>query len=475
MHSSLRSQCTTPVRFASTVTVDNPYDGTPYCEIPIATSEEGQGMMQKSVEAQKIWATSSMSDRIAVCQQFMDSFESHRDQIARDITGQTGRPLHYSQGEVNGTYERARAMMELAPQELAPEIIEDGPAAFRQITKEPVGTVLVLAPWNYPLLTAVNAIVPAILAGNSVVVKHSFRTPLCADHFADSFGETSAPAGLVQSLQANHELVHQMINDERVGFVSFTGSVEGGHQVYKTVANRFIDVTLELGGKDGAYVAADADIEKAAAGLVDGAFFNAGQSCCGIERVYCHKDVYEKFLELALPIVQGYKLGDPMSKETTMGPMAQPNAPGFLQEQVSRAVEKGARLLCGGSPTTDASGKGRFFQPALVADCDHGMDVMTEESFGPILAVAPVDDDDHAVQKINDSCYGLTSAIFTASRERALSLAPRLQVGTVFMNRCDYLDPMLPWTGHKDTGKGVSLSHHGFRGVTKLKGYNFKN
>lgn len=254
------------------------------------------------------------------------------------------------------------------------------------------------------------------------------------------------------------------------GYAHFTGSVRGGHQVYKNVSNRFIDVGLELGGKDPAYIADDADIDQAIEGVVDGGFYNAGQSCCGIERVYVHRKHYDEFLDRASTIISGYKQGNPLEDGVDMGPMAQPSSVDFLSAQVKEAKEKGARVLVGG----EASDCGRFFQPTLVADATHDMGVMTEESFGPIIAVAPVDSDEEALELINDSPYGLTVSLWTNDEERAMRLAGECQTGTVFMNRCDYLEPLLAWTGVKDTGKGVSLSRHGFGPLTRLKSYHFK-
>ena len=366
-------------------------------------------------------------------------------------------------------------MMALAPDVLKSEVLPDKPGFRRLITKEPVGVVLTIAPWNYPILTTINSVAPAILSGNSVIIKHSARTPLCADHFVDAFLEAGAPEGLVTALHTGHDEVAQVIRHPSIGFVSFTGSVPGGGAVYRAVASeRFIDATLELGGKDPGYVAEDANLDAAVDTLIDGAFFNNGQSCCGIERVYVHESKYDAFLEQAQTVLAGYRLGNPADASTTHGPLAQANACSFLQSQTDDAKARGARLLMGGSATVDAAGKGRFFQPTLLAECDHTMDIMTEESFGPVLGVAPVRSDEEAIALMNDSEYGLTASIFTGSEERAAEMAPRIETGTLFMNRCDYLDPLLPWTGVKNTGKGVSLSAHGFQGFNKLKGYHFK-
>ena len=366
--------------------------------------------------------------------------------------------------------------MALAPSVLAPLPLPPKPNLSRRIEKLPVGVVLCIAPWNYPLLTAVNCIVPAVLAGNAVQIKHSSRTPLCGDAFERAFAAAGAPAGIVQALHvASGPVLDDVIAMPQVGFVSFTGSVSAGRKVYSTIAQgRFIDATLELGGKDGAYVARDADVAAAAAGVVDGAFYNAGQSCCAIERAYVHADVYDEFVAAAVELVNAYHLGDPTDAHTTMGPLALPSAPDFLRSQVEDALNKGARLLCGGVASSDAHGKGRFFLPTLLDECDHSMSLMVDESFGPVLGLMKVGSDEEAIELMNDSEFGLTAAVYTSDVERAERVARAVDAGTIFMNRCDYLDPYLAWTGAKDSGKGQSLSAHGFDSYTRLKSLNFK-
>lgn len=457
-----------------TYRVDNPFTGETWCELQAMSSSQAAAAVERAAAAQRDWRTSSIDQRLALCQAFLEAFAARADQVAADITGQMGKPLAQAQGETRGLRDRALAMMELAPAALADHPLPEKAGFVRRIVREPVGVVLVVAPWNYPLLTAVNAVIPAILSGNSVLLKHSSRTPQCADHFAQAFADAGAPDGLLQALPAPHDVTAEVIGRPEVGYVAFTGSVPGGHAVYRAAAaQRFIDVGLELGGKDPAYVAADADFDAAVEGLVDGAFYNAGQSCCGIERVYVHRSLYGRFVERAAELVSAYQLGDPTDPATSLGPLAQPGSSEFLRGQVADAVAKGARLLTGGQPTT-VDGRGRFFEPALLADCDHSMEIMVEESFGPVLGVAPVDSDDEAVRLMNDSPFGLTASVWTSDLERAERLAPQVRTGTFFMNRCDYLDPQLAWTGVGDSGKGVSLSHLGFGPLTRPKSIHFR-
>lgn len=463
-----------PRQFASnSIVVDNPYSGEIYTEVGLMNEAEVQAKVSRSAAVQREWAAVPLEDRIALCGRFVEAIEGMKKQIASDITGQMGRT--FGHGEVGGVIERTEGMMAQAPEALADEVLDIRNGCERVITREPVGVVLCIAPWNYPLLTAVNCIVPSIIAGNSVVVRHSARTPLCAEHFEAAFEKAGAPPGLVQAVHCSHDVVPVMIGDPQVAFVSFTGSVRGGHEIYREVAKtRFIDTTLELGGNDPAYVAADADAAAAAEAVVDGAMFNAGQSCCGMERVYVHRSKYDEFIGAAKAAVDAYQLGDPMHPATSIGPMAQENSLAFLSGQVKQAVDSGATIVSGGAePVHDAAGKGRFFPPTLLTGCNHSMDIMMEESFGPLLPVQIVDGDDEAVGLMKDSPYGLTAAIFTADQHRVRDMGRQIPTGTIFMNRCDYLDPELPWTaGGEHTGKGVSLSKHGFGGVTKLKGYN---
>ena len=458
--------------------VDNPYSGEAYAEVRLSTTAEALEQVDSAAAAQRAWAhETTVEERVALVQRFMAAFDDDRDRIAADISGQMGKPKHHALGEVRGMFERCEGMMALAPQALAAEELPPKDNFRRRIEKEPVGVVLCLAPWNYPLLTTVNCVVPAVLAGNAVVLKHSPRTPLCGDAFARAFAAAGAPDGLVTALSCEDAAVHAAMAKDSVGFVSFTGSVSGGRAVYSSLASqRFIDATLELGGKDPGYVAEDADMGAAVATLVDGAFFNAGQSCCGIERVYVHESKYDQFLEAAKDEIERTLVqGDPLDPATSMGPMALPGSPAFLHSQVSDAAAKGAKVLTGGAPTADGSGRGRFFQPTLLADCRTGdMAVMRDESFGPVLGVEKVGSDAEAVAKMNDSAFGLTACVFTADEGRAEAMGREVSCGTFFMNRCDYLDPLLPWGGTKDTGKGVSLSAHGFRGLTRLKGMHLK-
>lgn len=408
------------------IVVESPYSGEVVAEVPLSTAFEAGAVVAKASRAQLAWRSSSLAQRVAACQAFSSYVDKNSAKIAREISLQMGKPVSQAVNEINGMKHRTEALIGMAAQALETEHFPEAGGIQKRIVKEPVGVVLTIAPWNYPLLTAVNSIVPAVLAGNSVVLKMSPRTPLTAvSAFRDGFAVAGVPDGLVSTLDCTNDVAASVIANPNVGFVSFTGSVAGGRSVYQTVAgSRFIDATLELGGKDPAYVRSDADLSAAVATVVDGACYNAGQSCCAVERVYVHRSIYAQFLEAARAELTAYKLGDPLASDSGMGPLALPAAPAFLLGQVQEAVAKGARLLLGGAAVTDGvSSKARFFQPTLLAGADHTMSVMTEESFGPIVAVMPVDSDEQAVALMNDSVYGLTAAVFTKDLARFEAIA----------------------------------------------------
>jgi acyl-CoA reductase-like NAD-dependent aldehyde dehydrogenase len=454
--------------------VDNPFTLAEAVRLPLADPATVDRTLSAARAAARAAARTRPSDRVALCLRAVEKLGAEAETIAADISRMMGKPLRQARNEVAGTVKRARYMAEIAEASLADTVLPPLPGFERRIVRTPLGVVFDLPAWNYPLLTAVNVVIPAILAGNAVVVKHSPRSPLCGEHFASAFAAAGAPSGLVQALHCDHPTSERIAGDPRVDFVAFTGSVYGGHRIYAAAAShRFVEVGLELGGKDAAYVAPDADFDKAVDGIVDGACYNAGQSCCAVERAYVHRSLYDRFVEAALAQIRAYKLGDPLDLGTTMGPMAQPTQPDFIDKQIQQAVSQGARVLAGGRPTK-VDGKGRFFEPTLLVDVAPSLDVMRVETFGPVLPIIPVDSDEEALHLINDSDLGLTASIWTRDRDRAAHLAAAIETGTVYLNQCDTLDPALPWTGVKDSGKGATLSHLGFMHLTRPKALNFK-
>ena len=323
----------------------SPVDGRVWAERPVAPASEVEAKLARAQATQREWCRVSLKERCAILAAAIDAFVLERDEIARELTWQMGRPLAQAPGEVGGFEERARAMLALAPGALAAVEPVPQPGFQRFVQREPLGLIAVLAPWNYPYLTAVNAVVPALAAGNSVILKHSEQTPVCAERFAAAFERAGVPSGLFSVLHTTHAGVRDLLADPRIAFCAFTGSVAGGHAVVRALADRFAGTGLELGGKDPAYVRADADLEHAAVNLVDGSFFNAGQSCCGIERIYVHADVYGEFIERFAIETRALRLGDPTHPETTLGPVVRAGAADFVRGQIDEALAAGGRLL----------------------------------------------------------------------------------------------------------------------------------
>ena len=453
--------------------VVNPYTEQVVFEVPMLDRGEVDKVVTRAREAYRTWRLSSMDERLELVARFLVEFEAIGDEVALQITQQMGKPLRQAKGEVAGMLERARQMAALAQETLADEYLTEKPGFIRYIRHEPLGVVLDIAAWNYPLLIAVNVVVPAVLAGNAVLLKHSSKTPLCGFAFTDAFRRAGAPQHLVQDIVADHATTELLIQHPGVDHVSFTGSVRGGHEVVRSASGRFIDIGLELGGKDPAYVCADAPFEYAVENCVDGAFYNAGQSCCAVERIYVDAAIYDDFVEAYAAQARAYVMGDPMAESTSLGPLASQNALHFLKEQTGEAVARGGRLVV--DPEEFALPEtGWFAAPAVVADAPQGCMLMQEESFGPVVGILKVHGEVEAVHCMNDSPYGLTASIWTQDPERAMRIGAQLETGTFYMNRCDYLDPMLPWTGVKDTGRGVSLSRYGLLQLTRRKSMHLR-
>jgi acyl-CoA reductase-like NAD-dependent aldehyde dehydrogenase len=453
----------------------SPVDRTGYVERALAGRGAIAAPVVRARAAQAEWRRAPLGERCALLSRAVDALVARRDEAALEITWQMGRPARDAPGELRGFEERARHMLAIAPEALAPLELPEKPGFARFIRREPLGLVLTIAPWNYPYLTAVNSVVPALAAGNAVILRHSAQTPLCAERFAEAFAAAGLPAGVFQFLHADHADVEWLIRELPVDHVAFTGSVEAGRSVQRAAAAlRFPGLGLELGGKDPGYVRPDADLGHAVAGLVDGAFFNAGQSCCGIERIYVHEAVYARFVDAFVETARAYRLGDPRDPATTLGPLVRASAAELVRAQVAEAVAAGAKALLdpAGFPA-DAPGT-PYLAPQVLVDVDHSMRLMTEETFGPAVGIQRVASDAEAVALMNDSAYGLTASIWTADADAAVAIGDRVETGTWFMNRCDYLDPGLAWTGVKDSGRGCSLSRVGYEALTRPKSFHLR-
>ncbi|MEL6644677.1 MAG: aldehyde dehydrogenase family protein [Pseudomonadota bacterium] len=448
----------------------SPLDGSVYAEREALSLEAAQAAAGAARAAQLAWAARPMAERIALVRAAVAEIGRTTDRMVTELAHQMGRPVRYG-GEFGGFEERANYMAGIAETALADIVIEESDSFVRKIKREPQGVVFVVAPWNYPYMTAINTVAPALIAGNTVILKHAAQTILVGEHLADAFAAAGVPGDVFQNVVLDHETTSALIAGRAFDFVNFTGSVAGGQAMERAAAGTFTAVSTELGGKDPGYVRADADLVAAVETLIDGAMFNSGQCCCGIERIYVHESLFDAFVEKAVGIVSGYKLGNPLDPETTLGPMAQPRFAALVREQIAEAVAAGATAHIETFPEDDG---GAYLTPQILTGVTHDMRVMREESFGPVVGIMPVAGDDEAIALMNDSHYGLTASIWTRDVAAAEALGARVETGTVFMNRADYLDPALCWTGCKDTGRGAGLSVLGYHALTRPKSYHLK-
>ena len=465
---------TTITRNTSIQKTISPVDGRVYVERMLATPDIIDETLRTARHAQVAWRTVPLHERAGILSRFCDEFEKRGAKIAEELTWQMGRPARYAPNEVRGTLERARHMIAIAPQALAD--LDAGPKQdfTRFVHREPLGVVFTIAAWNYPYLIAVNSVVPALMAGNAVILKHSAQTPLCAERFAECLEAAGLPQGVFQIVHASHEDTDRIIRDPRINFVAFTGSVAGGHAVQRAAASRFIATGLELGGCDPVYVRHDANLEHAIENIVDGAYFNSGQSCCGLQRVYVHHGIYQKFVDGFIDLTRRYVLDDPREAATTLGPVVRTAAADAIRAQVDSSVKSGAKPVIAESAFARSERGTPYLAPQVLLNVDHRMPVMREEIFGPVAGIMRVGSDDEAVDLMNDSDFGLTAAIWTEDEDVGLALGRRVSTGTWFMNRCDYLDPALAWVGVKDSGRGCTLSIVGYEHLTRPKSFHLR-
>jgi acyl-CoA reductase-like NAD-dependent aldehyde dehydrogenase len=449
----------------------SPVDGSVYVTRPTATAEEARAALALARRAQKDWARRPLDERIALVQEGIARLDRVNADLVTELAWQMGRPVRYG-GEMGGVRERAAYMAGIAAASLAPVTVEDSDTFHRVLAREPVGVVLVIAPWNYPYLTALNTIVPALIAGNAVVLKHASQTPLAGERLGQAFAHL--PDGLFTNLFLDHPTTAALIGERGFDYVNFTGSVRGGQEIERAAAGSFTGLGLELGGKDPGYVRSDANLEAAVATLIDGAIYNSGQCCCGIERIYVHASLYDAFVEKSVALVSDYRLGNPLEAETTLGPMASKRFADSVRAQVAEAVAAGATPLVDPKRFPADTGDTAYLAPQVLVNVDHSMRVMSEESFGPVVGIMPVEDDAEAIALMNDSRYGLTASVWTGDADKAAEIGGALETGIVFMNRCDYVDPGLCWTGVKDTGRGAAMSHLGYLSVTRPKSYHLR-
>ena len=451
-----------------------PIDNSIYVERNYATPDEIENALNISKKVSSDWQNKSIYEKKVILTKFVDIFLENNKEIEMELCKQIGRPINQCNGEMKGFEERARYMIDKSEQALQNIISKKNDEFDNFISKDPLGTIFIIAPWNYPYNTSVNSIIPSLLSGNTVILKHSSQTPLCAEQLFRAASLSGLPKGVFQFLHLDHESTSKIISDNRIDHVLFTGSVSGGKQVKKAIGNRFINAGLELGGKDPAYVRKDCNLQHAIENLADGSFFNSGQSCCGIERIYVDSQIYDNFIDGIKSITEKYTLGNPLNLETNLGPVVKLSAAQSIRSQVKEAMYNGAKDIVNKANFKISEDTNCYVSPSVLVDVNHTMKFMNEETFGPTVGIMPVKNEDEAAQLMNDSPYGLTACIWTSDKEFAENFGPRINTGTFFMNRCDYLDPGLAWTGVKNTGTGITLSVLGFDHVTRAKSYHYR-
>ena len=448
----------------------SPIDGSVFATRPTLTEDDACASLARARAAQTSWSARPLQERIDLVMAGVAAVGAMNEKIVTDLAKMMGRPVRYG-GEFGGFNERASYMASIAAKALADVEICDDAQFKRYIKRVPHGVVLVVAPWNYPFMTAINTVAPALIAGNAVMLKHATQTLLVGEQLAEAFHSAGVPKDVFQNVFLSHGTTSALIANNAFDFVNFTGSVGGGQAMERAAAGTFTGVGTELGGKDPGYVMEDADLDAAVETLIDGAMFNAGQCCCGIERIYVNESLFDAFVAKAVAIVKGYKLGNPLDEETTLGPMAHARFAAEVRAQIDEAVADGATAHIDRFLEDDG---GAYLTPQILTNVNHDMRVMRDESFGPVVGIMSVKDDNEAIRLMNDSEFGLTASIWTRDLDRAVAVGDKLETGTVFMNRADYLDPALCWTGCKNTGRGGGLSMIGYHNLTRPKSYHLK-
>ncbi|MBU1175779.1 MAG: aldehyde dehydrogenase family protein [Alphaproteobacteria bacterium] len=450
----------------------SPIDGSVFATRPTQDRAEVEAILDRVRLGQKAWARRPLRERIDLVRAGIAVLGAMNDEVTVELAHMMGRPVRYK-GEFGGVDERTQYMASIAAKSLEPAVVERSDAFHRHLTREPHGVVFVVAPWNYPYLTAINTIVPALIAGNAVVIKHATQTLLVGERIVRAFREAGMPRDVFVNLFLDHQTTEALIAAGRFDFINFTGSVNGGKAIERAAAGTFTPLGLELGGKDPGYVAEDADLDWAVSVLMDAAMYNSGQCCCGIERIYVHENLFDEFVERAVAWTHRLKLGNPLDPQTTLGPMASARFASEVRAQTGEAIAAGATPLVDRQRFPEDDG-GTYVMPQVLVNVDHSMRVMMEESFGPVVGIMKVSGDDEAIALMNDSRYGLTVSLWTSDPDGAGRIGAAVATGTVFQNRADYLDPALCWTGCKDTGRGGTLGAIGFLNLTRPKSYHLR-
>ncbi len=453
-----------------TLAIHNPATGSLIAELAADTPATVAAKAVAARAAQPRWAATPMTERLAAVQRFRALLVAELEALATTLTQEVGKPIGQSRNELNGLLPRIDFFVDQVEAAVRDEHVFDGAGMHEQISHIPLGVVGNISAWNYPYFVGCNVIVPALLTGNSVLYKPSEYAALTGLHITRLLHAAGVPTDVMQAVVGAGDVGAALL-EQRLDGLFFTGSHATGVRIAQALAPRLVKLQLELGGKDPTYVRADADAKVAAESLADGAMYNTGQSCCSVERIYVHERLHDAFVEHFLATVAGFKCGDPMDAATYIGAITRAPQLDVLEAQVADAQARGATLRCGGHRLP---GPGNWFAPTVFTGVNHAMDLMREESFGPIIGIQKVASDDEAVALMNDTRYGLTAGVFTRDEARARELLARVNAGSVYWNCCDRVSPRLPWSGHGDSGIGLTLSTHGIQTFTRPKAWHLR-
>ena len=458
----------------STLRITNPANGKLITSLPTDDAASVRRKFSAACRAQPAWAALPLKARIATIAAFRAAVVRHTEQLAQTLTAEVGKPITQSRNELKGLLPRLDFFLRETSRALLPEtVLTDRKAGLREIiTFEPLGVIANISAWNYPYYVGSNVFIPALLAGNAVLYKPSEFAAQTGLHLAGLLHESGVPDQVFAPLIGTGDVGSALVRQNLDG-VFFTGSVLTGKKIARAVAGRMIKVQFELGGKDPVYVCDEVDIDRVAAAVADGAFYNTGQSCCSVERVYVHASIFDDFVAAFVAVVKSFAIGDPRDDKTYIGPLARSAQLDVLDAQVADARSKGARVLVGGKRLR-GFGRGNYFAPTVLIHVDHRMSIMREESFGPIIGLMPVRDDAHAIELMNDTSYGLTAGVYTPDERRAQSILQQVRAGSADWNCCDRVSPRLPWSGVKNSGIGLTLSRHGIQAFTRMKAWHLR-
>lgn len=449
----------------------NPATEEIICDLKEDTKESVQQKFQLLRSSQPLWKDVNLSERVKIIRKYSDLLKENIEPLAAILTSEVGKPLQQSRNEVNGAQTRIKWLVDNAEKYLSDEVMTREENLTERISYEPLGVICNISAWNYPYLVGVNVFIPALLAGNAVMYKPSEYSTLTGLEIEKLLKQAGVPANVFQVAIGAKSVGESLLDLPFDGYF-FTGSYKTGKYIYEKVAPKMVPCQCELGGKDPLYVADDvADIKAVAAGTADGAFYNNGQSCCAVERIYVHEKVYDQYVDEFLKEVKSWKIGTPTEAGTYIGPLSRKEQLDFLERQVTDAQKKGATVATGGKRL---AGKGFYFEPTVLLNVDHTMDVMRDESFGPVIGIMKVKNDDEAVHLMQDSEYGLTAAVYSANQKRAENILEHVNSGTGYWNCCDRVSAALPWSGRQHSGFGATLSHAGLRAFVKPKAFHLR-